>query len=102
MGGGIAQVVAASGRRVSLHDAQSGATDRALDTMRKSLAKLEEKGGPAAQEVFARVEDVKAIFAKLREPTVEGLLLWSSPIFDGRAQEIGRLTAEHRLIAMLP
>ena len=46
MGGGIAQVVAASGRRVSLHDAQPGATDRALETMRKSLAKLAEKGGP--------------------------------------------------------
>jgi 3-hydroxybutyryl-CoA dehydrogenase len=29
MGAGIAQVVAASGRRVSLHDAQPGATDRA-------------------------------------------------------------------------
>jgi 3-hydroxybutyryl-CoA dehydrogenase len=59
MGGGIAQVVAASGRRVSLHDAQPGATDRALDTMLRSLAKLEEKGGPAAQEVFARVEPVE-------------------------------------------
>ena len=59
MGGGIAQVVAASGRRVSLHDAQPGATDRALDTMLRSLAKLEEKGGPAAQEVFARVVPVE-------------------------------------------
>jgi 3-hydroxybutyryl-CoA dehydrogenase len=59
MGAGIAQVVAASGRRVSLHDAQPGATDRALDTMRKSLAKLEEKGGPPAQEVLARVEPVE-------------------------------------------
>src|SRR6266516_1610690 len=61
MGAGIAQVIAASGRRVSLHDAQPGATDRALDTMRKSLAKLEEKGGPAAQEVFARVEPVEGL-----------------------------------------
>jgi 3-hydroxybutyryl-CoA dehydrogenase len=61
MGAGIAQVVAASGRRVSLHDAQPGATDRALDTMRKSLAKLEEKGGPAAQEVLARVEPVEGL-----------------------------------------
>jgi len=32
MGGGIAQVVAASGREVSLFDAQPGATDRALAT----------------------------------------------------------------------
>jgi 3-hydroxybutyryl-CoA dehydrogenase len=59
MGAGIAQVVAASGRRVSLHDAQPGATDRALDTMRQSLAKLEEKGGPPAAEVLARVEPVE-------------------------------------------
>jgi 3-hydroxybutyryl-CoA dehydrogenase len=59
MGTGIAQVVAASGRRVSLHDAQPGATERALEAMRKSVAKLEEKGGPATQEVLARVEPVE-------------------------------------------
>src|SRR5687767_575128 len=58
MGGGIAQVVAGSGRRVSLYDEQPGATDRALETMRKSLAKLAEKGGPAADEVLARVSAV--------------------------------------------
>src|SRR2546428_2791716 len=58
MGGGIAQVVAASGRRVSLHDAQPGATDRALEAMRKSLGRLEEKGGPTAQEVLARIASV--------------------------------------------
>src|SRR5437763_514679 len=59
MGGGIAQVVAASGRHVSLYDAQPGATDRALDTMRKSLGKLEEKGGPPADEVVRRVSIVE-------------------------------------------
>ncbi len=58
MGAGIAQVVAASGRRVSLHDAQPGATDRALVSMRKSLSRLEENGGPAADEVLARIEAV--------------------------------------------
>ena len=58
MGGGIAQVVAASGRRVSLLDAQPGATDRALEAMRKSLGRLEEKGGPPAEEVLARIEAV--------------------------------------------
>ena len=58
MGAGIAQVVAASGRRVSLHDAQPGATDRALDAMRKSLGRLEEKGGPPTEEVLARIEAV--------------------------------------------
>jgi len=59
MGGGIAQVVAASGRHVSLYDAQPGATDRALDTMRKSLGKLEEKGGAPADEVVRRVTVVE-------------------------------------------
>jgi len=56
MGGGIAQVVAASGRRVSLHDPFPGATERALATMERSLRKLAEKGGPEAAEVLARVE----------------------------------------------
>jgi 3-hydroxybutyryl-CoA dehydrogenase len=56
MGGGIAQVVAASGRRVSLHDAAPGATERGLATMRRSLEKLTEKGGADPDEVLARVE----------------------------------------------
>jgi len=58
MGGGIAQVVAASGRRVSLHDAASGAVDRGLETMRKSLVKLAEKSGGEPDEVLARVRPV--------------------------------------------
>jgi 3-hydroxybutyryl-CoA dehydrogenase len=59
MGGGIAQVVAASGRRVSLHDPLPGATDKALAGMRKSLSKLAEKGADADPEaVVARVEPV--------------------------------------------
>jgi len=56
MGGGIAQVVAASGRRVSLYDAAPGAVERGLETMRKSLGKLAEKGGPEPDEVLARIE----------------------------------------------
>jgi 3-hydroxybutyryl-CoA dehydrogenase len=56
MGGGIAQVVAASGRRVSLHDAAPRATERGLATMRRSLEKLAEKGGTDPDEVLARVE----------------------------------------------
>jgi len=55
MGGGIAQVVAASGRGVSLHDALPGAVERSLETMRKSLGKLAEKGGPDPEEVLSRV-----------------------------------------------
>jgi 3-hydroxybutyryl-CoA dehydrogenase len=58
MGGGIAQVVATSGRRVSLHDAAPGAVERGLDAMRKSLARLAEKGGPEPEEVLARIEPV--------------------------------------------
>jgi 3-hydroxybutyryl-CoA dehydrogenase len=63
MGGGIAQVVAASGRRVSLHDAVPGATERSIETMRRSLAKLAEKGGPEPDEVLARVEQVDDVVA---------------------------------------
>ncbi len=58
MGGGIAQVVAGSGRSVSLYDEQPGATDRALEAMRKSLGRLAEKGGADPDEVLARVKPV--------------------------------------------
>jgi 3-hydroxybutyryl-CoA dehydrogenase len=58
MGGGIAQVVSASGRRVSLHDSLPGATDRGLAAMRKSLERLAEKGGAKPDEVLARIEPV--------------------------------------------
>jgi 3-hydroxybutyryl-CoA dehydrogenase len=56
MGGGIAQVLAASGRRVSLHDAAPGAVERGLETMSRSLGRQAEKGGPDPGEVLARVE----------------------------------------------
>jgi 3-hydroxybutyryl-CoA dehydrogenase len=59
MGGGIAQVIATSGRRVSLHDAAPGATERGLETMRKSLERLVAKGVEVdPDEVLARVEPV--------------------------------------------
>jgi 3-hydroxybutyryl-CoA dehydrogenase len=58
MGGGIAQVLAASGRRVSLHDAAPGAVDRGLEAMRKSLTRLAEKGGAYPDEVLGRVTAV--------------------------------------------
>jgi 3-hydroxybutyryl-CoA dehydrogenase len=58
MGGGIAQVVAASGRQVSLFDPAPGAVGRGLETMRKSLGKLAEKGGPEPESVLARVTPV--------------------------------------------
>jgi 3-hydroxybutyryl-CoA dehydrogenase len=61
MGGGIAQVVAASGRRVSLHDAAPGAVDRGLVTIRRSLEKLAEKGGADPDEVVARIAPVEEL-----------------------------------------
>jgi 3-hydroxybutyryl-CoA dehydrogenase len=61
MGGGIAQVLAASGRRVSLHDAAPGAVERGLETMRLSLEKLADRGGAEPGGVLARVEPVDAI-----------------------------------------
>jgi 3-hydroxybutyryl-CoA dehydrogenase len=61
MGGGIAQVMATSGRRVSLQDAAPGAIERGLETMRKSLTRLAEKGGPDPDEVLARVESVEEL-----------------------------------------
>jgi 3-hydroxybutyryl-CoA dehydrogenase len=57
MGSGIAQVLAASGRTVRLHDAAPGAVERGLAAMRKSLEKLVAKGAELdADEVLRRVE----------------------------------------------
>jgi 3-hydroxybutyryl-CoA dehydrogenase len=56
MGAGIAQVVAASGRQVVLHDTLPGAVERGLDSMRRSLAKLHEKGGADPDDVLGRIE----------------------------------------------
>jgi 3-hydroxybutyryl-CoA dehydrogenase len=63
MGAGIAQVVAASGRRVSLHDAAPGAVERGVETMRRSLTRLAEKGGADPDEVLARVTPVDGLVA---------------------------------------
>jgi 3-hydroxybutyryl-CoA dehydrogenase len=63
MGGGIAQVVASSGRRVSLHDAAPGAVERGLEAMRKSLTRLAEKGGGDPDEILARVSGVDELVA---------------------------------------
>jgi 3-hydroxybutyryl-CoA dehydrogenase len=75
MGGGIAQVVAASGRHVSLYDPFPGATDRALATMGKSLGKLAEKDGADPDEVLGRVTVVDEIVpaALMIEAVVEDL-----------------------------
>jgi 3-hydroxybutyryl-CoA dehydrogenase len=62
MGGGIAQVLATSGRRVSLHDDAPGAVDRGLAAMGKSLERLAAKGADVSpDDVLARVMPVEEI-----------------------------------------
>jgi 3-hydroxybutyryl-CoA dehydrogenase len=57
MGSGIAQVLAVSGRKVSLHDAAPGAVERGLSAMRSSLERLAAKGAAVdPDEVLRRVE----------------------------------------------
>ncbi len=63
MGGGIAQVAAASGRRVSLCDSAPGAVEHGLEAIRRSLTKLAEKGGPDPDEVLGRVTPVDDLVA---------------------------------------
>jgi 3-hydroxybutyryl-CoA dehydrogenase len=79
MGGGIAQVIAASGRRVSLHDPYPGAIERGLATMRKSLEKLAEKGGPPAEDVLGRVTPA--------EDLVEADLMIEAVVEDAQIKE---------------
>ena len=79
MGGGIAQVVAASGRRVSLHDELPGAAERALGVMEKSLGKLAEKGGPDPAEVLGRISAVDEL--------VPADLLLEAVVEDARVKE---------------
>ncbi|HET6944235.1 MAG TPA: 3-hydroxyacyl-CoA dehydrogenase NAD-binding domain-containing protein [Gaiellaceae bacterium] len=75
MGGGIAQVVATSGRTVSLHDAAPGAVERGLETMRAGLTKLAAKGGADPDEVLGRVQPVDGVVAAdlMIEAVVEDL-----------------------------
>ena len=64
MGGGIAQVMAASGRHVLVHDSVPGAVEHGLSTMRKSVEKLAAKGADLdPDEVLARVEPVDDLAA---------------------------------------
>ena len=62
MGGGIAQVFAASGRGVLLHDSAPGAVERGLVAMRRSLDKLAAKSEDVDPEaVLARLEAVDGL-----------------------------------------
>src|SRR5947199_9645300 len=89
MGGGIAQVVAASGRDVLLFDAQPGATARALAAMEKSLGKLAEKGGKDPGQVLSRVSVVDGI--------AEADLLIEAVVEDAAVKEAVFREADQRL-----
>ncbi|HKT45852.1 MAG TPA: 3-hydroxyacyl-CoA dehydrogenase NAD-binding domain-containing protein [Gaiellaceae bacterium] len=94
MGGGIAQVVAASGRRVSLHDPYPGAIERGLAAIEKSLTRLDadvaevvgritpaDELVPADLMIEAVVEDSdvkKGIFQRADEALPEGAILASN------------------------
>jgi 3-hydroxybutyryl-CoA dehydrogenase len=63
MGGGIAQVLAGSGRRVSLLDPYPGAIERGLEAIRESLERFAAKGGADPEEVLARISPVDDLVA---------------------------------------
>jgi 3-hydroxybutyryl-CoA dehydrogenase len=93
MGGGIAQVVAASGRRVTINDAVPGATERALETIGRSLAKLAEKGGSDPDEALSRIEPADELVpadllieAAIEDPEVkEGIFRRADEVFPPEA-----------------
>lgn len=58
MGAGIAQVLAASGRRVSLHDSVPGAAERALGAVGRGLGRTGAGGGAEPRSVLARIAPV--------------------------------------------
>jgi 3-hydroxybutyryl-CoA dehydrogenase len=59
MGAGIAQVFAAAGHGVLLHDAAPGAVERGLDVIRQSLERLADKGVDVEPDaVLARIAPV--------------------------------------------
>ena len=97
MGAGIAQIVAASGRQVLLHDPFPGAVERGLAAMRASLEKLEAKGGEPTADVLARVtESVELAAADLMiEAIVENVgakeeLFRAADVLDDRPRSSGR------------
>jgi 3-hydroxybutyryl-CoA dehydrogenase len=63
MGAGIAQVVAGSGRRVSLFDPYPGAVERGLGNIRTSLERLAAKGGADPDSTLTRIAPAEALVA---------------------------------------
>jgi 3-hydroxybutyryl-CoA dehydrogenase len=80
MGAGIAQVVAASGRRVTLVDSAPGAVDRGLERIAASLAKLSAKGAVGEPgEVLGRIAPA--------DDLVDAELLIEAIVEDAEAKE---------------
>ena len=78
MGSGIAQVAAAAGHRVILGDVQSGAVDRALASIRKSLGRDVEKkrlDQSSADATLARISDAGELGAGYRAFASCGLVI---------------------------
>ena len=90
MGSGIAQVVAASGRRVSVYDSFPGALDHARRTVHASLVKLAAKGGADPDETLARIAPVQEL--------VPADLLIEAVVEDAEVKE----DVFHRADAILP
>jgi 3-hydroxybutyryl-CoA dehydrogenase len=87
MGAGIAQVVAASGRRVSLHDPFPGAVEKGVAAIEKSLTRLEADVG----DVTSRITPV--------EDLVEADLMIEAITEDAAAKEELFLRADEALPA---
>jgi len=101
MGAGIAQVAAAAGLDVLLHDRQRRFIDKGVETIASSLKRLESKGtirADAVREVLARVRPVEAIDGlKACDVVVEAV----NETFDLKAQIFARLDALCRGEAIL-
>jgi 3-hydroxybutyryl-CoA dehydrogenase len=93
MGAGIAQVAAAAGLEVLLHDRERRFIDKGLETIASSLKRLEAKGtiaAGAARDILGRVRPVEAIDGlKSCDVVVEAV----NESLDLKRQIFGRLDA---------
>ena len=78
---------------------------RPVPTNQEHLATLrtlgQQKGVEVRMVTVDRVDDLAGAFAKLRETPMTGVIVSNSPVIDARAMEVGRLAAEHRLVAAM-
>ncbi len=75
-------------------------------TAKTALAALtsfaNEKGIDINEIAIEHLDELKSELAQHKTGSEDALLIRASPVFDAHSNEIGRLTAEHRLVAMLP